>query len=277
MWHLAFNNKAEYNLHTKTCRVKYDGRLKPVSTQPHTGLKPMPNNVLKKATFLLTFDQALKIFPLMLHFQCSQLCSVLIYSVWALLITFYFYLTDSLGAEKPQTASESGSAQRPVRMTLCWEYITEPPDKDGASDEVFSTTQRSPWTPNPASGEQTSAYRRKWCMAMGNSSEEQRSWVKLADLLRKYKYQETGLATQIARAPVQGGQYTEGCKEWQATQEEFINIAKACRDGVRKAEAHLELTLASNVEGNKKSFCYYIGCERLNKKMWACCWIKWAI
>lgn len=213
----------------------------------------------------------------MLHFQYSHLCSVLILVVPKLDITLYFYLTDSMGAEKPQGACGAASAERPVRMTLCWEYITEPSDKDGASDEVFSTTQRSLWTPNPASGEQTSAYWRNWCMAMGSSSEEQRSWVKPVDLLKKYKYQEAGLATQIARAPAQEGQYTEGCKERQATQEEFRNIAKACMVGVRKAEAHLELTLARNVEGNKKSFCYYIGWERLNKKMWACCWRKWAI
>jgi len=98
--------------------------------------------LLKKAIFLLTFDQALKVSPLMFHFQSNHLCSVLVYPVSALPITFYFCLTDSVGAEKPQTACRSGS-ERPVTMTLWWDCVTEPPDRHGELDEVFSKTQRS--------------------------------------------------------------------------------------------------------------------------------------
>ena len=43
-------------------------------------------------------------------------------------------------------------------------------------------------------------------------------------------------------------------KQRQATKEEFGNIAWACRDGIRKAKCHLELRLARDVKGNKKSF-----------------------
>ena len=39
-----------------------------------------------------------------------------------------------------------------------------------------------------------------------------------------------------------------------------------CRDGGRKAKAHLKLTLAGHVKGNKKSFCCYISSKRLNKE-----------
>lgn len=34
-----------------------------------------------------------------------------------------------------------------------------------------------------------------------------------------------------------------------------IDAAGTCRDGVRKAKAHLELNLVGDIQGNKKVFC----------------------
>jgi len=43
-------------------------------------------------------------------------------------------------------------------------------------------------------------------------------------------------------------------KEGQATWEEYRNVVRACRETMRKAEAHLELNLARDVKDNKKDF-----------------------
>ena len=51
-------------------------------------------------------------------------------------------------------------------------------------------------------------------------------------------------------------------KEGQATCEEYRNIVRACRYATRKAKAHLELKLASDVKNNKKGFFKYISSKR---------------
>jgi len=45
-------------------------------------------------------------------------------------------------------------------------------------------------------------------------------------------------------------------REGQATWEEYRNIVRACREAMRKAEAHLELNLARNMKDNKGIFRY---------------------
>jgi len=47
-------------------------------------------------------------------------------------------------------------------------------------------------------------------------------------------------------------------KKGQATWEEFRNAVRAFKDAMRKAKAHLELKLASDVKDNKKGFFKYI-------------------
>ena len=51
-------------------------------------------------------------------------------------------------------------------------------------------------------------------------------------------------------------------KEGQAIWEEYRNMVRACRDATRKAKAHLELQLASDVKNNKKGFFNYISSKR---------------
>lgn len=58
-----------------------------------------------------------------------------------------------------------------------------------------------------------------------------------------------------------GGRWTRR----QATKEAFINIAWACRDGVRKVKVQVGLRLSRKIEGAKKSLYHYIGSKRLNK------------
>ena len=65
-------------------------------------------------------------------------------------------------------------------------------------------------------------------------------------------------------------------KQGQVTQEEYRDTVQLCRDGVRKAKAHLELNLARDVKHNKKGFYSYTGDKRktrenvgpLLSKMW---------
>jgi len=51
-------------------------------------------------------------------------------------------------------------------------------------------------------------------------------------------------------------------KEGQATWKEYRNVVGACRDATRKAKVHLELNLARDVKGIKKSFLKYISSKR---------------
>lgn len=91
--HLAFNNKAGYSLRYKTGRVNTN-----VDPKLHL-FNHTQSELLKKVTFSLTFDQDLKISPLMFFSQSSHLCSVLVYPAKELPIPFYFCLTDSMGTE----------------------------------------------------------------------------------------------------------------------------------------------------------------------------------
>lgn len=59
--------------------------------------------------------------------------------------------------------------------------------------------------------------------------------------------------------------YRKG-KQSQDTKQKFRNIAWACRDGVSKAKAQLDLRLARDVKSNRKSFYCCISSKRLNKE-----------
>lgn len=94
----------------------------------------MPDNLLKK--HLLKF---LDFFlPVMIHLQSSHHCSVLNLSGLSTTNTIPFL--SHMGTKKSHVVYGSRTPERPVRRTLCWEYITEPSDKDGEYSEVFSTT-----------------------------------------------------------------------------------------------------------------------------------------
>ncbi|CAM4597055.1 unnamed protein product [Lepidochelys kempii] len=50
------------------------------------------------------------------------------------------------------------------------------------------------------------------------------------------------------------------------TRDEYINIARACRNEIRKAKSHLELQLARDVQSNKKGFFRYVGNKKKAKE-----------
>lgn len=50
------------------------------------------------------------------------------------------------------------------------------------------------------------------------------------------------------------------------SQEEYRDTVQLCRNGDRKAKAHLDLNLAWDVKGNKKGFCKYINRKRKTRK-----------
>ncbi|CAM4584870.1 unnamed protein product [Lepidochelys kempii] len=50
------------------------------------------------------------------------------------------------------------------------------------------------------------------------------------------------------------------------TRDEYINIARACRNEIRKAKSHLELQLARDVKSNKKGFFRYVGNKKKAKE-----------
>ena len=55
-------------------------------------------------------------------------------------------------------------------------------------------------------------------------------------------------------------------KKGQATQGDYKEVAKVCREEVRKAKAQLELRLATAVKENKKCFHKYINSKRRTKE-----------
>ncbi|KAK4818694.1 hypothetical protein QYF61_017915 [Mycteria americana] len=57
-----------------------------------------------------------------------------------------------------------------------------------------------------------------------------------------------------------------GCKQGQLAWEEYREIVRAARDQVRKAKALLELNLARDLKGNKKSFYRYVGDKRKTRE-----------
>ncbi|CAM4559525.1 unnamed protein product [Lepidochelys olivacea] len=61
----------------------------------------------------------------------------------------------------------------------------------------------------------------------------------------------------------------EAYKKWkigQMTRDEYINIARAYRNEIRKAKSHLELQLVRDVKSNKKSFFRYVGNKKKAKE-----------
>ncbi|KFP96141.1 hypothetical protein N329_05204, partial [Haliaeetus albicilla] len=57
-----------------------------------------------------------------------------------------------------------------------------------------------------------------------------------------------------------------GWKQGQVAWEEYREIVQAARDQVRKAKDLIELNLARDVEGNKKSFCRYVSDKRKTRE-----------
>uniref|UniRef100_A0A493TP95 Reverse transcriptase domain-containing protein n=1 Tax=Anas platyrhynchos platyrhynchos TaxID=8840 RepID=A0A493TP95_ANAPP len=55
-------------------------------------------------------------------------------------------------------------------------------------------------------------------------------------------------------------------KSGQATKEDYKDVARLCRDKIRKAKAHLELNLATAVKDNKKRFYKYINTKRRTRE-----------
>ncbi|XP_066858563.1 LINE-1 reverse transcriptase homolog [Anser cygnoides] len=55
-------------------------------------------------------------------------------------------------------------------------------------------------------------------------------------------------------------------KKGRATEEDYKDVARLCREKIRKAKAHLELNLATTVKDNKKSFYKYINAKRRTKE-----------
>ena len=55
-------------------------------------------------------------------------------------------------------------------------------------------------------------------------------------------------------------------KKGQATQKEYKEVVKMCREKIRKAKAQLELNLAAGVKGNKKLFYKYINNKRKTRE-----------
>jgi len=55
-------------------------------------------------------------------------------------------------------------------------------------------------------------------------------------------------------------------KRGQVTQEEYRDNVQLCRDGVRKAKAHLEMNLVKDVRGNGKGFYQYISNKRKTRE-----------
>ncbi|CAM4672926.1 unnamed protein product [Lepidochelys kempii] len=56
------------------------------------------------------------------------------------------------------------------------------------------------------------------------------------------------------------------CKVGHMTREEYKNIARACRNDIRRAKSHLELQLARDVKSKKKSFFRYVGNKKKAKE-----------
>ncbi|CAM4564646.1 unnamed protein product [Lepidochelys olivacea] len=61
----------------------------------------------------------------------------------------------------------------------------------------------------------------------------------------------------------------EAYKKWKVghmTREEYKNIARSCRNDIRRAKSHLELQLARDVKSNKKGFFRYVGNKKKAKE-----------
>jgi len=56
------------------------------------------------------------------------------------------------------------------------------------------------------------------------------------------------------------------CKQGQTSWEEYRDVARLCRDEVRRAKAQLELNLARVTKNNKNSFYRYVNRKRKDKE-----------
>ena len=78
---------------------------------------------------------------------------------------------------------------------------------------------------------------------------------------------KTSLAEQRALAGTQGKKRVYDLwKKGQATQEDYKDVVRLCRENIRRAKAQLELNLATVIKGNKKCFCKYISNKRRAKE-----------
>jgi len=57
------------------------------------------------------------------------------------------------------------------------------------------------------------------------------------------------------------GMWNEGQTTW----EEYRNVARTCRDAMRKAKAHMELNLARDIKSHNKGFFNYISSKQKTK------------
>ncbi|KAK4826807.1 hypothetical protein QYF61_011615 [Mycteria americana] len=74
---------------------------------------------------------------------------------------------------------------------------------------------------------------------------------------------KTGLAEQKALAgPQEKGRVYDLWKKGQATQEDYKDVVRLCREKIRRAKAQLELNLATAVDDSTKCFYKYISNER---------------
>ena len=55
-------------------------------------------------------------------------------------------------------------------------------------------------------------------------------------------------------------------EEGQATQEDYKDVVRLCREKIRRAKAQLELNLATAIKDNKKCFYKYISNKRRAKE-----------
>ena len=79
---------------------------------------------------------------------------------------------------------------------------------------------------------------------------------------------KTGLAEQRALAGTQEkekGVY-DLWKKGQATQEDYKDVVRLCREKMRRAKAQLEFNLATAVQDNKKCFYKYVSNKRRTKE-----------
>ncbi|KAK4805788.1 hypothetical protein QYF61_000394 [Mycteria americana] len=57
-------------------------------------------------------------------------------------------------------------------------------------------------------------------------------------------------------------------REFLLTQGEYKDTVRVCRNGVKKAKAHLELNMARDVNGNKKGFYRYMSSKKTTRETW---------
>ncbi|KAF1534966.1 hypothetical protein FQV19_0007934, partial [Eudyptula minor] len=75
-----------------------------------------------------------------------------------------------------------------------------------------------------------------------------------------------GGSAERQRSQKSGKKIYDLWKTGQATQEDYKDVMKLCREKIRRAKAHLELNLATAVKDNKKCFYNYISIKRRAKE-----------